>query len=285
MIVDLHAHLVSAAADPARTRLNVWNRTLMRIAGFASASDCRERFVRDLREGPVGRAVVCAIEGSPLVAGNREVAAFCRANPGFLYGANLDPRSPGIEDEMDAALSDGAVLLKLMPSFQGVDPASPGCDRYWAAAAARRLPVIVHTGPEHMLARGDDRLNSPARLERAAATGATLVCAHCGCQLASFVERSHFGAWKRLVRRFPNVYGDVSGFSGIVRRFWLGRIVRDPLLRARLVFGTDYPAFVHVFRPNRGNVFAAWVELFRRFGLGDDFFARGGKLIGREVAE
>ena len=283
MTVDLHTHLVSSSADAARGKLNVWNRVLMRIAGFGSASDCRERFVRDLREGPVEKAVVCAIEGSPLAAGNREVLAFCRENPGFLYGANLDPRSPAVEDEMDEAVSEGAVLLKLIPSFQGVDPASPRCDRYWAAAAERHLPVIVHTGPAHMLARGDNGLNSPARLERAAAIGTTLVCAHCGCQLASFVERSHFGAWKRLVRRFPNVYGDVSGFSGCVRRFWLGRIVRDPLLRSRILFGTDFPAFVHVFRPNRGNALAAWMELFREFGLGDEFFARGAKMIGQGV--
>ena len=60
------------------------------------------------------------------------------------------------------------------------------------------------------------------------------------------------------------------------------RIVRDPLLRSRILFGTDYPAFVHVFRPNRGNTFAAWMELFRSYGLGDDFFARGAKLIGLE---
>ena len=79
-----------------------------------------------------------------------------------------------------------------------------------------------------------------------------------------------------------SAYGDVSGFSGCVQRFWLARIVRDPLLRSRILFGTDYPAFVHVFRPNRGNTFAAWTELFRSFGLGDEFFARGAKLIGLE---
>ena len=283
MIIDLHTHLAASLADSARAKLNVWNRVLIRIARFGSASDCRERFVRELREGPVEKAVVCAIEGSPLAAGNREVLAFCRANPGFLYGANLNPLSPTIEEEMDVAVSDGAVLLKLMPSFQGIDPASPQCDRYWAAAAARNLPVIVHTGPEHMLAHGNNGLNSPTRLARAATIGTTLICAHCGCQLASFVERSHFGAWKRLVRQFPNVYGDVSGFSGCVRRFWLGRIVRDPLLRSRIVFGTDFPAFVHVFRPNRGNTFAAWMEMFRRFGLDEGFFTRGAELIGQGV--
>ena len=152
-MIDLHTHLVASSADSARAKLNVWNRVLIRIARFGSASDCRERFVRELREGPVEKAVVCAIEGSPLAAGNREVLAFCRATPGFLYGANLNPLSPTIEEEMDVAVSDGAVLLKLMPSFQGIDPASPQCDRYWAAAAARNLPVIVHTGPEHMLAQ------------------------------------------------------------------------------------------------------------------------------------
>ena len=159
MIVDLHTHLVASSADSARAKLNVWNRVLIRIAGFGSASDCRERFVRELREGPVEKAVVCAIEGSPLAAGNREVVAFCQANPGFLYGANLNPLSPAIEEEMDAAVSDGAVLLKLMPSFQGVDPASPQCDRYWTAAA---LPPRSSVAPSATVIAVDAGSDAPA---------------------------------------------------------------------------------------------------------------------------
>ena len=282
MIVDIHTHLVASSADASRLRLNIWNRALMRLLRIGSSDELRERFCRELGEGPVDRAVVCAVERSPLASGNREVLDFCRANPAFLYGANLDPLSPSVESDVDGAVRDGAVLLKLMPSHQGIDPGDPRCDRFWDVVAERRLPVIVHTGPEHTLSGGDDRLNSPERLERAAQRGVTLICAHCGCQLVSFVERSQFGAWKRLVRRFPNVYGDVSGFSGCVRRFWLSRILRDPLLRSRIVFGTDYPSCVHVFRRNRGNAFRTWYELFRHVGLDDEFFSRGARLLGLE---
>ena len=279
MITDVHTHLVSASADASKLRLNFCNRVLMRLLHIGTSAELRERFRRELFEGPVERAVVCAVENSPLAAGNREVRDFCHDNPGFLYGANLDPCSSSVESDIDAAVRDGAVLLKLMPSYQNVDPADPRCDRFWDVVAERRLPVIVHTGPEHSLSGGDDRFNSPDRLERAAGKGVVLICAHCGCQLVSFVERSHFGAWKRLVRRYPNVYGDVSGFSGCVRRFWLGRILRDPLLRSRIVFGTDYPSCVHVFRRNRENQFAAWYGFFRDVGLDDDFFSRGSRLL------
>ncbi|MBQ9430004.1 MAG: amidohydrolase family protein [Kiritimatiellae bacterium] len=282
MIIDIHAHLVSASADPSKMRLNVWNRILMRLLRIQSVKELRSRFCRELTEGPVDRAVVCAVENAPLAAGNREVRDFCRENPSFLFGANLNPLSPHVESDIDGAVHDGAVLIKLMPSYQNVDLADPRCDRFWDAVSERRIPVIVHTGPEHSLSRGDNRYNSPARLERAARRGVTVICAHCGCQLASFVERSQFGAWKRLVRTYPNVYGDVSGFSGCVRRFWLSRILRDPLLRSRIVFGTDYPSCVHVFRRNEGNLFRAWYDTFRGFGLDDSFFTRGAKLLGLE---
>ena len=283
MTIDIHTHLVSLTADPASARLNLWKRVLMRLLRVETVEELRMRFCRELEDGPIDRAVVCAVENTPLAAGNREVLAFCRAHPNFLYGANLNPLSPQVEAEMDEAVRDGAVLLKLLPSYQNVDPGDPRCDRYWDAAAERNLPVIVHTGPEHTLARGHIRYNSPARLERAARKGVTLICAHCGCQLVSFIERSQFGAWKRLVRRYPNVYGDISGFSGCVRRFWLRRILRDPLLASRILFGTDFPSCVHVFSRNGGNTFGAWRDLFLSFGLDNTFFTRGAKLLGLEV--
>ncbi|MBP5227920.1 MAG: amidohydrolase family protein [Kiritimatiellae bacterium] len=282
MIIDIHTHLVSATADPAKLRLNVWNRILMRLLRLGTAEELRERFCRDLAEGPVERAVVCAVEHSLIAAGNREVRDFCRENPSFLFGANLNPLSPHVESDIDGAVHDGAVLIKLMPSYQNVDLADPRCDLFWDAVADRKLPVIVHTGPEHSLSRGNGSYNSPARLERAARKGVTLICAHCGCQLVSFVERSQFGAWKRLVRSYENVYGDVSGFGGCVRRFWLRRILRDPLLKSRIVFGTDYPSCVHVFRRNEENPFRAWHAFFKDAGLDNAFFGRGAKLLGLE---
>lgn len=282
MLIDLHAHLVAQDIRPARMRFNLWNRILQRLLGVSSASEFRTKIVSDFADSPVEKVVLCAIENSSLAAGNAEVKAFCQTHAGFLYGANLNPFSSTLEADVATAVRDGAVLVKLMPSFQRVDPADSRCDAYWQLMRAHQLPVLVHTGPEHTLAGGPARFNDPARLRRAAEMGVTLICAHCGCPMMLH-ERSGFAAWAELVRAFPNVYGDVSGFCGCVRHWWLRRILRNPQLAARLVFGTDFPSFPHVFRRNETNIFQAWLTFFRSAGCDTAFFTRGAELLKKEV--
>lgn len=276
MIVDLHTHLVSATA--ASVKRPVCASVVGRLLGVDTADGYRERFLRDLGGSSVDRAVVCAIEGSPLSAGNEETLAFCREHPQFLYGVNLNPLSPTIERDVSSALAAGAVLVKLHPSFQQVDPADDACLPFWRMMAECRLPVLVHTGPEHMLRGGSNRLNRPVRLQRAAELGVVLICAHCGCHMMLH-ERNGVEEWMDLVRRYPNVYGDASAFCGCVRHHWLRRILKDPELCGRLVFGTDYPAFPSVFRRTSANVFEEWVRFFRGIGCGETFFRRGAELI------
>ena len=198
MTVDLHTHLVSSRAGEG-ARFNYCNKVVQWRLGVRSVDAFRAKFVADLAEGPVDKAVVCAIENSPLVAGNAETLAFCRAHPGFLYGVNLNPLSPTLADDVAQAVRDGAVLVKLHPSFQRIDPADDACLPYWERMARHRLPVLVHTGHEHALCGGSNRLNDPARLARAAALGVTLVCAHCGCHMM-LQERNGIRAWMDLVR-------------------------------------------------------------------------------------
>lgn len=280
MTVDIHSHLVSASAGR-QSRLNLCASLVGRLLGVDTVEGYREKIVRDLSGSTVRRAVICAIENTPLAAGNAETLAFCRAHPGFLYGVNLNPLSKMLETEVESAVKDGAVLVKLHPSFQRIDPADDSCLPFWRMMAERGLPVLVHTGPEHMLRGGSNRLNDPDRLVRAAELGVRLICAHCGCHLMLY-ERNGVRAWMDLARRFPNVYGDASAFCGCVRHYWLRRLLEDPLARERLVFGTDYPAFPSVFRRTSRNVFSEWEGFFRRCGCDDAFFARGAKLLGLE---
>lgn len=280
MTVDLHTHLVSSRAGEG-ARFNYCNKVVQWRLGVRSVDAFRAKFVADLAEGPADKAVVCAIENSPLVAGNAETLAFCRAHPGFLYGVNLNPLSPTLADDVAQAVRDGAVLVKLHPSFQRIDPADDACQPFWHLMARHHLPVLVHTGHEHALRGGSNRLNDPARLARAAALGVTLVCAHCGCHMM-LQERNGIRAWMDLVRTYPNVWGDASAFCGCVRHYWLKRTLADPLLRSRLVFGTDYPAFPYVFKRTSRNVFREWSNFFTAYGCDDAFFSRGAGLVNLE---
>ncbi len=276
MIIDMHAHLMSAAFSPGR-HFNLWNHILWRKLGVSSCAEYAEKLAGDLGKSPVDKAVLCAVEGSQVAAGNSEVKEFCRRDGRFLYGANLNPLSPSIQEDLEKALEDGAVLVKLLPSWQGVDLSLPGCLPFWKLAARHAIPVLVHTGPEHTF-RGDGRLNNPALLETAASLGAVIICAHCGCSMMLH-ERSYFHEWAALAGKYPNVYGDVSGFSGCVRHYWLGRIMEDAGLRRKLLFGTDYPSFPYAFRRNQPNLFQGWMDFYASKGLGDDFFTRAGEVL------
>lgn len=281
MIIDLHTHLVAEGVRAGQRGFNLWNRILSRLLRVRDAEAFRRKIVDDLAAGPVARCVLCAIEGSRLAAGNREVRAFCRAHAGFLYGANLNPLSPSLETDVDDAVRAGAVLIKLMPSFQNVDPADPRCDAFWELARDRHLPVLVHTGPEHTLAGGPQRFNAPARLVRAATTGVTLICAHCGCHML-LTERNGIREWAELARRHANVYGDVSGCVGCIRHHWLRKVLRDDALSARLLFGTDYPAFPSVFRRGDANLFRNWIAFFRKLGCPEALFHRSAQILKQE---
>ena len=95
-------------------------------------------------------------------------------------------------------------------------------------------------------------------------------------------ERNGIRAWMDLMRTYPNVWGDASAFCGCVRHYWLKRIIADPLLRSRLVFGTDYPAFPYVFKRTSRNVFREWSNFFTAYGCDDAFFSRGAGLVNLE---
>jgi len=281
LIVDFHAHLVAGGVRAGQDGFNLWNRILCRMMRMRDAEEFRRKIVADLAEGPVERCVLCAIENSRLAAGNREVREFCRVHPGFLYGVNLNPLSPTIATEVDEAMRDGAVLVKLMPSFQNFDPADRRCDAFWDLMRVHRLPVLVHTGHEHTLAGGPQRYNAPARLERAAAAGVTLICAHCGCHML-LTERNRVREWAELVRRHANVFGDVSGCVGWVRHYWLRRMLADETLSKRLVFGTDLPSFPGLFQRRNANWFRNWLDFFNDIGCPEGMFHRGAQILNLE---
>ncbi len=276
MIIDIHAHLMASSFAPGR-HFNLWNAILWRKLGVSTAEEYVKKLMSDLDGSPLDKVILCAVEGSEVAAGNAEVLKLCQRDSRFLYGVNLNPLSPSIKTELETAVAEGAVLVKLLPSWQGVKLDAPECTPFWEMTAKLRLPVLVHTGPEHTF-RGDNRLNTPAYLKTAAELGVTIICAHCGCNMMLH-EHSYFREWAELARTYPNVYGDISGFSGCVRHYWLKRILKDETLKNKLLFGTDYPSFPYVFKRNHPNLFTGWLDFYASKGLDDRFFHRATEVL------
>lgn len=62
--------------------------------------------------------------------------------------------------------------VKWLPAAMGMDPASPRCDRFYAALARCELPLITHAGLERAVLGADQQdLGDPLKLRRALDAG------------------------------------------------------------------------------------------------------------------
>jgi len=136
----------------------------------------------------------------------------------------------------------------------GMDPGSPLCDRFYAAAARLALPLISHAGLERAVMGTDTQdFGNPLRLRRALDAGVRVVVAHCasmgrdrdldrGAQ-APLVDS--FELFARLMdeARFARLlYGDISAMTQVNRAGGtLARVLEREDWHARLLNGSDYP--------------------------------------------
>ncbi|MBF0523268.1 MAG: amidohydrolase family protein [Candidatus Omnitrophica bacterium] len=279
MIIDIHTHVINEGFDIKNIKLNFITRLFFKKMRTPTFRDYMDKLTGQLNESEVDKAVLIALEGTPLSAANSKILELCRKNKKFLYGANLDPLAIDIEKQVEQAVENKAVLVKLLPSFQNVNPADEKCIPFYNALKKYNLPLLVHTGMEHTLKTDHQNYNNPALLETAAKMGVVIICAHCGCPMYLH-EKSFFQEWVELALRYPNVYGDLSGLGSIVRSFYLRKILKNRKLLEKIIFGTDYPAFpLFLFRKSCPNIFNDWVFFFRQMGFGDVFFNRAESLL------
>jgi uncharacterized protein len=105
----------------------------------------------------------------------------------LLFGASVHPNRPDAIDELNA-LMDGKlgvrpVLLKWIPSSQGIDPKAVRYDRFYSRLAHWKLPLLCHTGTENSIkpAGGleDHRdYDDPLRLVTPLEQKVTVIAAH-----------------------------------------------------------------------------------------------------------
>ncbi len=215
--------------------------------------DPMEAFLQWLTDSSLDQAIVLALDAVHGVDGRRDldrtllavdndaVADLALAHPKVRFGASVHPYRRDALEELDRVAARGAVLVKWLPSAQGIDPAEPRCFPFYRRLAELGLPLLSHTGVEHTLGRFPDALNHPSRLEPALERGVTVIAAHCGTRL--FLHAScAFEASADLALRHRNCYGDLSAFLASTRLPALQRILRSPELMAKVVYGSDFPA-------------------------------------------
>jgi len=189
---------------------------------------------------------------------NDYVADYCGAAPERLIAmGGVNPRLP--EDaaaEVRRAKERGVRALKLHPPHMGVAPNEylHGLDALRALyeeAQRLRLPVMIHTGTS-IFPGARSRLGEPMAVDDVAVDFPELVIviAHGGRPL--WMEQAFF-----LVRRFPNLFMDVSG---IPPKKVLEYFPRLEEVADKVLYGSDWPS------PGVKSM-AANVRDFRALGL------------------
>jgi len=190
------------------------------------------------------------------VANDLCAAAARRAPERLEWIASIHPHRADAVDELRRVQALGARAVKWIPSAQGIDPASPRCDTFYAALAASRLPLLTHIGEERATP-GDDELDNPLRLRRALDHGVRVIGAHCATMGRSRdLDRgpdgplaASFALFERLMdepRYEKLLVGDLAaipqlGRTGAPLRRILERGAPGGDWSRRLLHGSDYP--------------------------------------------
>lgn len=225
--VDLHAHCA-----PRRRELGRPNPRNPADSYIADPMELRSH----LEAQGIRRAVIMsggedARADTPCV-GNAECLSIAEAQPDFFsWMCNFEPVSPEtVEDRMLKCKGLGAVGVGELSVNQWMD--SPFLDALFGAAERCALPVTIHMSPEPGFSYGVcDKAGLPL-LERTLKRFPRLnIIGHSqvfwteisgGCEGLGNEERSAFGKGRvsaggrvvRLMDVFPNLYGDLSAYSG-----------------------------------------------------------------------
>lgn len=200
----------------------------------------------------VRHAVILALDGVVDAGGNLDtnrtefhvpnefVAAACRRHTNLLFGASVNPHRPDALARLDWAATNGAVLVKWLPSIQQIDPADPALEPFYRRLAAHRLPLLTHTGKEDSFTWSRDEFADPARLELPLRLGVTVIAAHVATPGEHEGERD-LDRLARLMTRYTNLFTDISSLTQINKLGALDGALRRPEFSGRLVYATDFP--------------------------------------------
>ena len=265
-IVDLHCHVAGVGAGNSGCfvsgrLLKSWklgfylrsfgvSRREMQERGDVLCGEKLSHSVAASRQ--VGRAVLLAMDGAVDAEGrldlartefyvpNEFVAALAARHTNLLFGASINPYRPDSMARLDWAATNGACLVKWLPSIQLIDPSDERLVPFYRRLKELHLPLLVHTGAEHSFTWSRDELGDPGRLRLPLSLGVTVIAAHAAWPGRHEGERDT-DRLARLMTQYPDLYADISSLTQINKLGALREVLRRPEFRHRLVYGTDFP--------------------------------------------
>ena len=278
MLIDIHTHLVNKNFCK-NNKNNLAIKLMLKKCSYTDFDNYLKILSEQLFQSKLDKTVLIGIENSPICADNVQVYDVCKAHSQFLFGVNLNPYDKDIENKIKNAIDNNAVLVKVLPSYQQVDLSDGKCILFFELLKQYNLPLLVHTGIEHTLISKNQDFNNPLRLENAAKIGVKIICAHCGGRMFLH-EKNYFDEWSKLALKYENVYGDLSAMINPVQNFNLKNILKNDILKHKVLFGTDYPAFpVIPFQKSSNNIFIDCYNYFEKIGFDSTIYTNAEKVL------
>ena len=244
-IIDIHVHIVplDMLTASARAAIEATQPDLARLKALTSDP---HKLVAYMDKHNIERLGMINYLSSKVTGYTREVnnyaANFAAHYPDrFIPFGGIDPRlTPNVAAEMDYLLGElGLKAIKLHPLHQLFnvndylfDSELRNLAQIYEKCVEYNAPVMIHTGTS-MFPRARNRFADPMPIDDVAVDFPELkiIDAHLGRPL--YMETSLF-----LLRRHPNVYGDISSTppNRLPHYFpWLERVAD------KLMFGSDWP--------------------------------------------
>lgn len=200
----------------------------------------------------VGQAVILAMDGvidergeldrarTEVYVPDEFVARETARHPNLLFGASVNPRRPDALARLEWAATNGAVLVKWIPSIMDIDPADPRLEAFYRRLVELELPLLTHTGQERSFTGAHDEYGDPERLELPLRLGVTVIAAHVA-STGMIEDEPQFDRLRRMMARHPNLLSEISSLTQINKLGYLRDTLKTPEFRGRLLYGTDFP--------------------------------------------
>jgi predicted TIM-barrel fold metal-dependent hydrolase len=220
---------------------------------------------------------------------NDYVIELIKRNPKMRFAASVHPYRKDAVAEIERCVKAGAVLMKWLPITQNFNPADERCIPFYEAMAHHKLVLLSHTGGERSLPSLDASVADPALLKPALERGVTVIAAHCGTRSVPS-ETDYLPTFMQMAHRYENLYGDTSALCLPTRSYAFEPILRDPVVRSKLVHGSDWPiiALPPLMELGIRRSFAAmrernWMRrdvlIKQQLGFDDAYWRRGAEVL------
>ncbi len=316
MIFDMHVHFARFAQKPGtQSQLHPQRSpaisVMLRRLGYDKAAmnapdiddHVRLRLLEWFRASSVDRFVMLALDGvydhdgaprpelASIIVDNDDVMDFIRSDPALLLGASIHPYRKDALCELERVIHAGACLVKWIPSSQRIRVDDDICRPFYEMLAATGTPLLVHTGVEHTCSFWRNSWNDPALLTLPLKMGVKVIAAHCGARLFLH-DKCYFKTFCRMAREYEHFYGDISAFGLPTRIGHLKKLLASSELTAKILYGSDFPAFplVHTFAFHIGlknvsrlaaikNRIEQPYQLMRKMGVPEQVFSRAENIL------